>query len=172
MTARKMEGIHVEMYVQSLSPPNARQRQGEVVDTLKDFSDGGLISGYTVHVTGSRMPALPGETRTEFARFLLNRIAVFELWAEQNGRSFEDWFVRHDVEGESGPYTELTFPTMVLAIYEGDELRYVAPCETGDDVGEVVERLETLVTDAELLDTEPLRKARAQPPEQSTPIPQ
>jgi len=166
-----MEGAHVELYVRSLSPSGLRDQQGTVIERLKRMAEEGEISGYTVHVCGAQVPATPAETRTEFGRFLLNRIAVFELWAERNDRSYDDWFLRRAVEGAGPTETELVFPAAVFAVYEADELRYVTPCETPEDLRAVHDSLDSLGTGG-LTDTEPLPKARAQPAEQSTPVPQ
>lgn len=158
------EKLRVELYVRSLVPRQNRSRQSTVLNQLKSLSIEDKIVDYDLVVCGKRLPANPGDARTTFGTYLLNRITVFELWAAQNDISLNALFDRRRIDstitGETG--TELVFPTMVLAEYEGTDLRFVTPCETADRTWRVTDRLRVLEEGREPTDVEPLPDARSE----------
>lgn len=161
------EQPRVELYVRSLVPRENRSRQSTVLDQLKRLAIEDEIVDYEVLVCGKRLPANPGDAQTAFGTYLLNRITVFELWAAQNDISLDTLFERRHVDstytGETG--TELVFPTMVLAEYEGTDLRFVSPCETGDRTWRVTDRLRVLEQAHDPAAVESLPDARADDPD-------
>lgn len=140
---------YVELYVRSLSPRGANGRQVDAMERLEELFQSGALSEYDVHVCGERLPATPAETRTEFGTYLLNRIAVFEQWAWHNNLSLDSTFERRHVESTvtDETYSEIVMPTVALAEYRGDALRFVAPATT--DRGETISVLNRLTTLAE-----------------------
>jgi len=169
MNGQTSRGVHAELYVRSLAPRGLGDRQDAVVETLVTLSAQGTLSEYTVYVCGEQAPASPAAATTEFGQYLLNRVAVFYEWADRNDCSLGSVFERRTVDSSIlGERCEtLVLPVMVLAEYEGEDLRFVAPCQTGGETITVQDRLDEL-RDGGDVDTDPLPNARASPP--STPL--
>lgn len=165
MSEESRSVVHVELYVRSLAPRGLRDRQAVVVDALEKLADREAISEYTVHVCGEALPATPAETVTDFGTYLLNRVAVFQKWADENdyslGSLFEHRTVNSTLLGETRE--RVVLPVMALAEYKGPDLRFVAPCRTTDGHVTVQERLDQL-RDEVGVEAIPLRNAHASPP--------
>jgi len=170
MPGSTTEGVHAELYVRSLAPRGVRERQAAVLERLETLVDHGTIADYTVHVCGRELPASPAEAVTEFGTFLLNRIAVFTEWADRNGWTLDSLFETERIESRitGQKHERVEMPVMLLAEYEGRDLRFVSPCSNEATNWSVVDRLDELAAeDAQPERAEPLRRARADPPDRS-----
>lgn len=163
-------GATAELYVRSLAPRGAREKQERVVAKLDRLTDCGAFADYTITVCGGQVPASPTATSADFERELRNRIADFHAWAATNGWSLGPLFERKVVGSMVSEETREVFvvPLMALAEYEDDRVRFVAPCRTGETYWTVQDRLDALAHSARSasLDT------REDPPRPSTPVSQ
>ena len=164
-------GVHVELYVRSLAPRGALDRQQSAVQLIEQLAGEGRLSTYSVHVCGREIPATPGETTTDFGAFLLNRVAVFSMWADRNGYSLGRLFDRRTLDSTiTDEHREtLVMPVMALAEYEGTDLRFVAPCSVDGTSLTVRHRLNELHA-GEHRDATPLPDAHAPPPDEKPPL--
>lgn len=146
MSSEPPAGVHCELFVRSLAPRAGGEQHVAVLERLDSLVDEGAIDDYSVQVTGSAVPASPGRAVTEYGRYLLNRIAVFEEWArlhDQNlGAIFERVGVDDSILNREREVRQL--PMLAMAEYENQHLRFVTPCETDDGRVEVLDRLEML----------------------------
>jgi hypothetical protein len=156
---------HVELYVRSLAPRQARQQQDAVIDRLVDLEREGRIDEFTLLVWGRQVPASPARTRTDAGLFALNRIAVFTEWADGNGYSVDEQFQRRTVDSTitDETYQVVTVPVMTLAAYRDEDLQFVAPVSGPDGDVTVQDRLAELATDATPT-VDSLDQAYASPP--------
>ncbi|QPV63116.1 hypothetical protein I7X12_00335 [Halosimplex litoreum] len=118
----------IEVYVRSLRPRPGRS-QRRALDRLDALAAAGEIGGYEVVVWGDRAPPSPDAVRTRAGRFVLDRVTVFQRWAERNGASIEGAFavrtVDSSVTGER--HDELVLPRLVAAAVRNGRLLAVAP---------------------------------------------
>jgi len=137
---------YIELYVRSLLPDGAGQRQDAVIDQLDELERAGEISGYDVIVWGKQIAPESAGANTDEGRYILNRVAEFKQWALSNNVSLESFYGRTAVDSEASDasYDALVLPMMGLAEYDGDELTHVAPCTKGDTVHTITDRLESL----------------------------
>jgi DNA-binding Lrp family transcriptional regulator len=172
MTGDTTGGIHAELFVRSLAPRGVRTRQQAVVERLQELTERGTVGGYTVHVCGKQVPARAADATTEFGAYLLDRIGVFEKWADRNGWSLESLFERHSLDSSiTGEHTEvIVMPVMALAEYEDDDLRFVAPCSTGEQRCSIQDRLDDLLADDRPTEADRLTEVRNPPPTTGAPI--
>lgn len=136
------ESLELELYVRSLTPTECRNRQADVVRRLAQLEVDGRIDDVTVEVWGRQL-AVDDAHRTEPGRRISDRIDAFRTWAADTGRSVDRQFpverVSSTLTGDE--YTRIGFPTMTLAEYEGDDLRFVSPCTDDGAVCTVEDRL-------------------------------
>lgn len=172
MTGDTEGGVHAELYVRSLAPRGVRAQQQGVIERLEHLTERGTIEGYAVHVCGKQVPAEPDAAVTDFGAHLLDRVAVFEAWARRNGWSLGGLFDRRELDSAiTGEHTEvLVMPVMALAEYEGDDLRFVAPCSTGGTECSVQDRLDDLLAGDPPVEADPLGQVRERPPGAGSPI--
>lgn len=159
--------VRLELYVRSLHPGTAGDRQETVIERLQELEREGVVDASQVLVWGDRMPGSPAEARTDAGLFALNRAAVFAEWADRNGFSvdeFEHQHIESRLLGES--YRTLSVPVMTLAEFEGGDLRFVAPVSGPEGTVTVLDRLDRLAAegDGATADYEPLTGAYAEPP--------
>jgi len=126
--------IGIEVYVRSLRPGEGCP-QRRALDRLDTLAAAGEIEGYEVVVWGDRAPPSPEAVRTRAGRFVLDRVTVFQRWAERNGASIEDAFgvrtVDSSITGET--YAELVLPRVAAAALRDDRLLAVAPATVDDE---------------------------------------
>jgi hypothetical protein len=124
----------VEVYVRSLRPGTGRS-QRRALDRLDALAAAGVIGGYEVVVWGDRAPPSPDTVRTRAGRFVLDRVTVFQRWAERNGASIEGTFavrtVDSSITGER--HDELVLPRLVAAAVRDGRLLAVAPATVDGD---------------------------------------
>ncbi|MDG5774890.1 HTH domain-containing protein [Haloarculaceae archaeon H-GB2-1] len=136
----------IELYVRSLLPDGAHERQETVIERLQEFSQTDRIEGFSVIAWGKQIAPESAAAATEEGRYILNRIAEFKQWALSNTVSLESFYQRRTVASEAsdGTYRAIRLPVMGMAEYVGDELRHVAPCTSGDVVHTIVKRLDQI----------------------------
>lgn len=136
----------LELFVRSLASADANPKQAAALDRVGRLADAGVVADYSVYVVGREV--CPEAARaTEPGRFICDRILAFREWAARNGLSVdaivEPRRVRSELTGEE--YQTIVFPTVVVAAFEGDSLRGVAPCTDGEThyaVGDLLDVLE------------------------------
>lgn len=138
--------VSVELYVRSLTPDGPRPAIESIVVRLQRLDAAGAIDELAVQVTGRKVCPESATAATEPGQFLLERVASFHAWADRTGRSISSAFVRHEgVSGIDGSdHSGVTFPTMALAEYADDDLRFVSPAVEGATVHTVGDRLDVL----------------------------
>ncbi len=147
----------MEVYVRSLRP-RGETTQRRVLDRVSRLARTGSIEGYDVVVWGDRAPPTPDEVRTRAGRFVLDRVTVFQRWAERNGASIDHGFEVRSVDsaitGES--YRELALPRLVVAAVRGDRLLGVAPATIGDEHVSVTDYLDHFEASESLCEATPV----------------
>jgi len=136
----------IELYVRSLLPDGAHNRQEAVIERLQELDAEDQIEDFSVIVWGKQIARESAGARTEEGEYILNRVAEFKQWALSNNVSLESFYQKHDVENDvtEEPYSTMVLPVMGLAEYDGEELRHVAPCTDGDEVHTIMNRLDRL----------------------------
>lgn len=156
------EEVTVELFVRSLAPRESRGRIESIVRQLDALVTAGVVTRYRVIPTGAELPATRAAAITDVAGALLDRVAVFREWARATGRSLDVTFERRTgssrITGED--HDVLVVPTVAMAEYVGDDLRFVAPCAEDGDHWTVLDRLDTLATGEPLPDDDRLPRAR------------
>ncbi|WP_436929133.1 HTH domain-containing protein [Halosimplex halobium] len=125
---RDASDTRIEVYVRSLEPGEDRP-QRRALDRLDALAAAGDIEGYEVVVWGDRAPPSRAAVRTRAGRFVLDRVTVFQRWAQRNDASIEDAFgvrtVDSSITGER--HEELVLPRLAVAAVREDRLLVVAP---------------------------------------------
>ncbi|WP_135304359.1 HTH domain-containing protein [Haloarcula amylovorans] len=136
----------IELYVRSLLPDGAHERQEAVIDQLDRLEREDEIAGYNVVVWGKQVATESAAANTEEGKYILNRVAEFKQWALSNNVSLESFYQNSEVDSEvtDDAYDTMVLPVMGLAEYHEGELAHVAPCTKGDVVHTIMDRLERL----------------------------
>jgi len=133
----------IELYVRSLLPDGAHDRQDAVIERLQELDAEDEIEDFSVIVWGKQIARDSAGARTEEGEYILNRVAEFKQWALSNNVSLEAFYQNHTVGNDvtDEPYSAMTLPVMGLAEYDGEELQHVAPCSNGDEIHTIMDRL-------------------------------
>lgn len=163
---RRDSRVAVELYVRSLAPRADRGRLHESVTRLQELAEAGTLREFSVVLSGKAIPPTPADTVTELGAYLCNRVAVFREWAASTGRTVGATFQRRSVHSTftGDDYDAVVLPDMLLAEYEGDDLRFVAPCREDGNVVTVADRVDALEAGAPTEPTDRLPRSRAAPP--------
>lgn len=154
MTDESGTTVRVELAVRSLAPGGHRSDQDELIERLEALEESGAIDDLTVSIWGKRVALDGAGGRTDAGMAILETIERFGEWATSNdfslGAFFETKHIRSEFTGED--CRALDLPSMVMAEYEDDELRWVSPCldPATDTVYGVRDRVETLAAAADL----------------------
>lgn len=134
----------VELYVRSLCPTGAHQRQEQIIDRLQTMEEEGGISDFSVTVWGRRIDI--GASHTDPGRTIRDRLTEFEQWAREEGVSLSSFYRSKTVDSQrrGETVTTVTLPVMGLAEYDDGELVHVAPCTDGDTIRQIEHRLSRL----------------------------
>ncbi|MFC7194520.1 HTH domain-containing protein [Halosimplex aquaticum] len=119
----------IELYVRSLLPDGAHERQEAVIERLQELDAEDEIEDFSVIVWGKQIARDSAGARTEEGEYILNRVAEFKQWALSNNVSLESFYQRQTVENDvtDEPYTAMVLPVMGLAEYDGEELATSPP---------------------------------------------
>lgn len=134
----------VELYVQALDPSRNRQI-GDLLDRIEELEAAGKIASWDVYIVGETMcPDTAFET--EVGRHLCARFLQFRDWARRTERQLDPFFypqtVRSDITGEE--HEAITVPTVTLAEFADESLRFVSPCMDTDAYHTPRERLKAI----------------------------
>lgn len=120
--------LRVELFVRSLAPSGAHERQQAVVSRLERLVSDGRIDTVSTTVWGRRIcPEMAADLTV--GRSILDRVDRLRTWARRHDASLEPSFDEH-VERSmlDGTHTVVVLPVLCLAVFEGDDLRGVFPC--------------------------------------------
>ncbi|MFB6183732.1 MAG: HTH domain-containing protein [Haloarculaceae archaeon] len=134
----------IELYVRSLLPDGAHERQDAVIERLRDLEASGDVEDFSVIVWGKQVSRESAAGHTETGRYVLNRVAEFEQWALSHNVSLSSFYQTQAVGDDGDASTAITLPVMGLAEYADGQLRHVAPCTVGDTIHTIVDRLDGL----------------------------
>ena len=148
---RRATGHTAELYVRSLAPREAHQRQERTIERLSGLDERGAIDGFDVLVWGRQLCPDSRSARTDVGRTVADRLDRIDTWAEGTDRSVAGYChaeqFRSIITGESREIVRL--PSLALAEFEGDDLVHFAPCRDGDRAVSVSDRLADLERDEE-----------------------
>jgi len=120
--------LRLELFVQSLAPETARPQQEAAIERLRDLAESDEVADTELYVTGDCVCPSTVAAETKPGRFLLDRYAAFEEWADENGVElvgFRNRCVDSSMTGET--VTGIQFPRLTLAVFADNRLRFVAP---------------------------------------------
>jgi hypothetical protein len=141
--------VALELNVRSLAPPAGGVALDAAVARLEELDASEVIDEYGVHVWGRRIATDTTTAGTDAGEAIFDRLNAFHAWADRTGMSLDSFFAieetRSTITGET--YEAVVLPTMTLAEYEGDDLRFVTPCTDGTAVYTVPDRLDALVSE-------------------------
>jgi hypothetical protein len=124
------DGTHVELYVRSLSPTDARDSQESILQRLQRTD---AVDSIEIVVTGDRICPETVAASTEIGSVLLEKFERFEQWAASTDRTLAPAFRRETgrslLTGES--VSGACFPDRALAEYRNGTLSFVAPSLEG-----------------------------------------
>jgi len=136
---------HIELYVRSLMPDGAHERQEAVIDRLETLDQEGKIEDFSVIVWGKQVSRESVAAHTEEGKYILNRVAEFKQWALSNNVSLSSFYQTTEIQSElTDNYSAMVLPVMGLAEYGDGELQHVAPCTSDDVVHTIMDRLDRL----------------------------
>jgi hypothetical protein len=137
-------GFSVELFVRSLAPHGAHERQEAIVDRLEQLERDDRVDAVTCTVWGDRVcPETAARLRD--GRSLLRDIARLRTWAQAHDASLEPFFEERTVQSMcEDPYTVFVPPVLCLAVSRGEELWGVFPCVKADTTLSVMDGLDAL----------------------------
>lgn len=136
--------VRVELYVRSLLPRGAHERQERVIERLERLEAANVVASFEVEVWGTRVGPSTAAARTGAGRAARERLETFVEWAQANDRSLRPCFETHAVASAftETAYTAIEFPLLTLVEYEDDDIRHVAPSTDGTTTYSVSDRLQ------------------------------
>lgn len=138
--------LETELFVRSLAPTGARERQMAVLERLEELVERSILADVCVSVWGEQVDLRRDGGRTATGARVHDRIDDLRSWADDHGRTLEPFIETRQrcstVTGEDG--TVLVLPVMLLAEYRDGAVAHVTPSADGNDVYSVVDRVETL----------------------------
>lgn len=141
-----MDTPTIELFVRSLTPSGAAQRQEAVLDKLDRLDERGVIEDYTITVWGEQIDPNSLAAETDAGKRILDTVASFEEWADEHDVSVDRFFTEQSIgsaiTGER--YTAMSLPVIAMAEYVDDQLQTVTPYQGDDSIQTVADRLETL----------------------------
>jgi len=139
--------IRAELYVRDTLPTPAKRCSQTIIARLERLAADGVVGAYSVTSWAKRLPMSDPEGTDQRDRY-----NEFSQWARANGVRLTPFFdTRECYSMQTGEKrTELVFPAICIAIYEGDELQTVAPhaaAETAESVNDCLDWLADRQTD-------------------------
>jgi|AntRauTorcE11898_2_1112593.scaffolds.fasta_scaffold34837_1 hypothetical protein len=139
-------GFSVELFVRSLAPNGAHERQQAIVDRLEQLEEDNRIDEVRSTVWGDRI-CPETATRLQDGRSLLQDIARLQTWAQAHDASLEPFFKERTVQSPcEDPYTVIVPPVLCLAVSRDDELWGVFPCTKEGDTLSAMDGLDAILT--------------------------
>ncbi|MDS0222201.1 hypothetical protein NDI54_12655 [Haloarcula sp. S1AR25-5A] len=145
--------VRVELFVRSLCPVDATQRQNHLIDQLQALENADRIDDLSILIWGNRIaPSLARQTAD--GRNLLDRLAMFERWEGDSDASLDAFDWRHAMTNMASEesITVIALPTVALAEYVDGDLHHVAPCTRDGTVHRVSDRITRLAETAQPTD--------------------
>jgi hypothetical protein len=144
MTDTRESPPRVELYVRSLEPSGARDKQERVIERLRELDDDGRIRAAETVLCGDCVCPTSAGSDDDIGSHLLRRYEAFKGWATEQDRTLVGFEERHTESVLTGTtLTELVFPRLTLAEYRNGQLAYVAPSTDGTETTTVTDRLDT-----------------------------
>jgi hypothetical protein len=144
------DAVILEVYLRSLCAGGGHTPQEAVIERLSCPEFDGFVDEKRVRVWGRRISPDTAAADTDAGRIVLDRIAEFRNWAEENDMSVGSFFDTHEIDSAitDESYTATTVPSLTLAEYHGDDLRRVTPCCDGESIYTVDYHLDLLEAEA------------------------
>ncbi|WP_324760517.1 HTH domain-containing protein [Haloarcula sp. GH36] len=134
----------VELFVRSLAPHGAHERQQAIVERLEQLQEDDCIESVTCTVWGDRICPETAPRLTD-GRSVLQNIARLRTWAQTHDASLEPFFAERTVQSAcEDTYTVIVPPVVCLAISRDEELWGVFPCRKADDTLSAMDGLATV----------------------------
>jgi hypothetical protein len=142
--------VTVELGVRSISE-DAQPLLDRAVDGLDRAVEQGALHEYDVFVTGETFTPRSAAASTPVGREMVSRVAEIRDWASEADATVAPYFQPEEVDCQftEERYTRVRFPTLCLSEYHDGRLAFVAPARVDGDLVDVLDRIETLVTDGE-----------------------
>lgn len=135
----------VKLFVRSLAPEGAEERQRAVIERLERLEADGRIGGFVVIIWGKKFCPATAD-RTEIGRLSRRFLSEFDEWSARTKLSVAPFFeVKNSysaVTDESK--TAIVYPLLALAEYDGTELVHVSPCRGSSENCSVEDHLNAL----------------------------
>lgn len=138
------ETYRVELYLRSLAPTGAYERQEAVLDRLECLAERGRVESVSSTVWGDRIRQR-ADLRDEAGHAILDDVDRLRAWAADHDASLDPFF--EEREGNSlveSAHTVLIPPVLCLAIRDDEGLRGVFPCATDGETYTVADGLDAL----------------------------
>ncbi|WP_226021329.1 HTH domain-containing protein [Halomicrobium salinisoli] len=136
------DAVRAELYVREDLPKPVRDCRRRTIAHLERLVAAGALDGFEVTSWAKRVP-LEGASTPRPERDCFN---AFSAWAREAGVRLAPFFdTRLCYSMETGEKrTELVTPAVCLAVYDGEDLRRVAPYATEEGTTTVTECLDEL----------------------------
>lgn len=143
------DAVTARLFVRSLGPGEDAPDLERLRERLETLVERDLIREYSVYIWGKHVSPSAAEW-TETGRFVLDTVEQFEAWAERDDVSLDPFFGEETRRSAIRDQAErrIRLPTVALAEYEGDDLRFVAPCVADGTLRSVEDRLGELLAGA------------------------
>lgn len=141
-TLQSGHAARAEVFLRSLTPAvGACQQQEGVLEQLQTLEQQGLFETVDCNVWGKSVCPDSAAAQTGPGRRILDHIDEFSSWAaridEPIEMPFEETAVSCSITDEQ--YQKVVLPQICLAVYAGEELELVLPCEVDGDCYGVAE---------------------------------
>ncbi|WP_435197076.1 HTH domain-containing protein [Natronomonas sp. EA1] len=148
MTAE--ETVTIELFVRSLSPTAAHERQDELIERLSALAERGTIADYDVEVWGDAIPLNGAAADTPRCKAIRDHVEALRTWGEVNGVELPEGLTPTETSGMLGESREVVRPpTVTLVEYRDGELEAIAPRTEGGTTYTVADHLDSLTEEAE-----------------------
>ena len=133
--------IRAMLFVRENLPTPATRSSQTIIARLERLEADGLLGEYGVTSWAKRLPLDASGPKDQRDRY-----NEFSDWARERGVRLTPFFdTRECYSMETGKKrTELVFPAICLAVYEGDDLETLAPHADGDETTSVNDSLDLI----------------------------
>lgn len=146
--------FRVELFVRSLAPSGAYERQKRIVDRLSRLSTAKHVVSVSSTVWGNRI-CPEAALRLSTGRSILEDIERVRTWADQHDASLDPFFDEYEVQTMTErSYTVIVPPVICLAVSAGDDLWGVFPYAKDGETYTVADGLD-LIENADPVPADP-----------------